>query len=209
MKVADSPSLCKLYRSTSPRFSNSSVGRSGIVVFGGYTRLVRPLLLLCIAAASTGCIRSKLDARGTDAATVSDASPTTAPAPVNSPFSPRSVRIYPLTRIESDAKGPRVVCYVEFKDAWGDTTKSTGTLIIALYRPVGGVEPGMERQERSWEIDLNDLEKNALLFDPATRTYRLSLRDLPDWLVPGASARLRVSMRAESGVLTDDYRMTP
>lgn len=177
-------------------------------MFGGYTRFVRLLLLLCLAAASSGCIRSKMDARGTDAANaaVSDAS---LPGPVDSPFSPRSVRIYPLTRIESDLKGPRIVCYLEFKDAWGDTTKSTGTLAIALFRPIGGAEPGMERQERSWEIDLNDLEKNALLFDPATRTYRLSLRDLPDWLIPGAPARLRVSMRGVTGVLTDDFRMMP
>lgn len=160
-------------------------------------------------AATAGCIHPKSSSH--DTAPTDDSSPSqTAPvAQQKSPFSPKSVRIYPLTRIESDAKGRRVVCYVEFKDAWGDTTKSTGNLLIALYRPVGGVEPGMERQERSWEIDLNDLEKNSLLFDPATRTYRLSLRDLPDWLVPGAPAMLRVSMRGDAGVLTDDFRMMP
>ena len=125
----------------------------------------------------------------------------------SNPFSPRSVRIYPLTRIETDSKGRRAVCYVEFKDAWGDTTKSTGALTVSLYRPVTGVEPGMERQEQSWEIDLSDLEKNSRLFDPATRTYRLSLRELPDWLTATSPALLRVSIRGERTVMTDDLRL--
>jgi hypothetical protein len=34
-----------------------------------------------------------------------------------------------------------------------------------------------------WEVDMRDPASNALYYDPATRTYRVQLRDLPDWAV--------------------------
>ncbi|MBZ0171116.1 MAG: hypothetical protein K8E66_01925, partial [Phycisphaerales bacterium] len=37
-------------------------------------------------------------------------------------------------------------------------------------------------RELVWEIDLTDLERNADLYDPSTRTYRLALKQLPGWL---------------------------
>jgi len=115
------------------------------------------------------------------------------------PFAPASMRIHPLTRLErGDGGRPLLVCHVEVKDAWGDTTKSIGALQVQLYRPGEGPDASLERQELRWDVDLSDLTLNARLYDPATRTYRLPLRDLPPWLTinerggPAQRVRLRV-----------------
>lgn len=97
-------------------------------------------------------------------------------------FRPRRLRIYPLTRVERDEQGARVVCHVELMDRWGDTTKWVGLLRVQMYETDPGIDPGLERQVLEWVVDLGDAEQNAALYDPSTRTYRLNLRDLPAWV---------------------------
>ncbi len=41
----------------------------------------------------------------------------------------------------------------------------------------------MPVQDALWSFDLNELKTNNALYDPATRTYRLQLGDLPAWAV--------------------------
>lgn len=178
------------------------------------------------------------------------------------PFVPTSVRIYPLTHIERGSSTPvspanptgpspadniqphqvvpppaevRIIAHLEFRDAWGDTTKAVGPLVILLYGPSSNANaargttatPGdgdnpesaaPEIQQRRYDIDLTDLKRNAELFDPATRTYRIALTGLPAWIVhsqPGDD--LRITLRAElnsprasgSGdLLVDEYVVT-
>lgn len=122
------------------------------------------------------------------------------------PFAPKVMRIHPLTHADIDAQGnPRVMLHVELKDAWGDTVKGIGRVQAQLWRD-GRAGDNPTR----WDIDLRSLGDNADFYDPATRTYRIVLTGLPDWLGdavrasdPAGVARLRVLF------LTTDLAGTP
>ncbi len=104
------------------------------------------------------------------------------------PFAPASMRVYPLTHIEASGEDEaRLVLHLELRDAWGDTVKGVGRLQVQLLR--GGDMGGGGRDERMWEVDMRDPEANALYYDPATRTYRVQLRDLPAWVAEQSRAR--------------------
>ena len=95
---------------------------------------------------------------------------------VASPFSPAGVRVLSLTHFERTLEeGDRVMLFFELIDQWGDTVKGAGRLEVRVSDPNGS---GTEE----WEIDLADLTRNASLYDPSTRAYRLALRELPAWL---------------------------
>jgi len=122
------------------------------------------------------------------------------------PFAPASVRVYPLTNVERTGESARIVLHLELRDAWGDTVKGVGRLLVRLYRSTavpgaaGGIgEEARRRQELVWEVDLTDLELNASLYDPSTRTYRVVLGELPEWasaLAAGEAAGLSVTLVA-------------
>lgn len=132
-------------------------------------RLVLPLIIAALAGLPA-CTTSP-DAGLPD---VTSASPL--------PFNPVRLQVHPLTHLDVDPEGVvRLICHVELKDRWGDTTKAKGLLRLELYRPVETARPDLQSQELSWELDLRDLELNAALFDPATRSYRLQLGGLPAW----------------------------
>lgn len=79
------------------------------------------------------------------------------------------------------------------RDAWGDSTKSVGAIVLRLVKQgqagagaeVGPVPPA--DQSARWDIDLSDLATNAAMFDPATRTYRMQLTGVPAWAAGGGS----------------------
>lgn len=147
------------------------------------------------------------------------------------PFVPTSMRIYPLTHVErgertegaEKAKGEgKIIAHIDFRDAWGDSTKAIGTLTIFLYGPNGRgalaqTQPNDDStQQRRYDIDLTDLRRNAELFDPATRTYRIPLAGLPVWALstdPFPRMTLRAEMqsvRPEGGtvLMVDEYVIT-
>lgn len=98
------------------------------------------------------------------------------------PFAPVRVEVHPLSHLDVDGDGVvRLIAHVELVDRWGDTTKARGLLRMELYRPGVEVRPDLLTQEQFWELDLRELDLNAALFDPATRTYRLQLGGLPGW----------------------------
>lgn len=98
-------------------------------------------------------------------------------------FAPVRIRVHPLTRLGRDSGGrAMIVCHLEVKDRWGDTVKGAGVLQVTMYRTGLGAVSGQEEQERRWEVDLRDPEVNASLYDPATRTYRVQLGGLPEWV---------------------------
>lgn len=103
-------------------------------------------------------------------------------------FGPESLRVYPLTRLDRAADGkPIIICHIELKDRWGDTTKGVGRLEIKLLRPAAAPS-GTESSEQTWELDLSNWELNASLYDKATRTYRIQLGEIPAWLAEQAPA---------------------
>lgn len=130
-------------------------------------------------------------------------------------FDPAAMRIYPLTHVEKGAaSGPtQIICHVEFTDRWFDTVKALGTLQILLYRPGGGLNPGVDVQQATWDMNLMDLSKNAEWFDPVTRTYRVQL-ELPAWAEAesGSQIRLRAiftpaGARGLEGALHDEFAL--
>lgn len=112
------------------------------------------------------------------------------------------MRVLPLTHFETTAAGEtRVLLFFELIDQWGDTVKGAGALRVRIAMegiagvagtPAGGPGGGGgvnggRASSVEWEIDLADLERNASLYDPSTRAYRLALRDLPGWLVAASA----------------------
>lgn len=137
--------------------------------------------------------------------------------PIINPFAPASIRIHPITHLNVGNDGqPMIILHVEFRDFWGETCKGVGSIVVELYRPSAGPRAGLEVQELVWEVDLTDLQRNARLYDPATRTYRLQLANLPGWIrvdpnaTTGQRVRLKVTLAApdETGaqiILEDAY----
>ena len=130
---------------------------------------------------------------------------------VPQPFTPVVMQVHPLTRVVRDAQKPMVVCHLELRDSWGDTCKGAGKLSVQLYR--GDRAGGTGVQELRWDIDLSDLELNAKLYDPATRTYRLSLEGLTEAMAsPDERTRLRLRAilqtwgpKGDERTLQDEY----
>lgn len=130
-------------------------------------------------------------------------------------FAPASLRLHPLTRVLNPPRGlPVIELYAELTDRWGDTVKSTGRLRVELVRVGEGLDGATESVVR-WEIDLSQLDENARLFDPATRTYRVRLEQAPAWIVapePGYAAQLKAVLtgtgpNGRAIVLQDELRL--
>lgn len=148
----------------------------------------RPILFLALASTLT-----VIPALALCGCLADDPKPPVIQVPAgNNPFAPVSLRVHPLTHVqlEGDAK-PSIICHVEVRDAWGDSAKCLGTLSIRLFGPPAaaaaagsaeGAATAGDREINRWDVNLNDLETNAAMFDPATRTYRIQLIGGPVWL---------------------------
>lgn len=103
----------------------------------------------------------------------------------DSPFAPVSLRIHPLTHVDTakTAGGPSIiVLHVELRDRWGDTAKGCGKFAVLLYKPGTGVAPGLETQELKWDVpNFDEPNANMSMYDAATRTYRIQL-EAPEWV---------------------------
>jgi hypothetical protein len=136
---------------------------------------------------------------------------------VPGPFRPSAMRVHPLTHTEIRSDGESVmVLHVELKDPWGDTVKGVGQVQVQLRRATATTTIG-DRGTR-WDLDLREIEENVSYFDSATRTYRVVLGGLPDWLDESVqdgdpeAARVRVLFRTakadgETVVLQDEFLM--
>jgi hypothetical protein len=182
-------------------------------------------ILLCVAASCLSACRAPGSPEGLRAHNVNVG---------GWPFVPTAMRVYPLTHLEpattetvggkETKREARIVVHLEFKDAWGDGSKAVGPLTLFVYGPENGKPGAAAVQQRRYDIDLSDLRRNAELFDPATRTYRVPLAGLPEWLSelssqPGkdAMASVKVTVRAEmkspradgsQAMLVDEYVVT-
>lgn len=105
------------------------------------------------------------------------------------PFGPVAARVHPLTRFAQHANGyPILIVHVELRDAWGESVKALGTLVVQLYGPSepGATTPNV--QHLVWDVDLSTLDGYLRHWDRATRTYRLQLRDVPEWMEQAINA---------------------
>ncbi|MDF1808924.1 MAG: hypothetical protein P1U42_04435 [Phycisphaerales bacterium] len=116
---------------------------------------------------------------------------------VPGPFRPAVMRVHPLTHTEmSSDDDPVMILHVEFRDPWGDTVKGVGQLQVQLRQGDTAREVGVRGTR--WDIDLREIETNVSYFDSATRTYRIVVGGLPEWL--NNSVRDRESEQIESRV---------
>ena len=57
----------------------------------------------------------------------------------------------------------------------------------------------MNKQLKLWKVDLTDPDENAVPYDRVTRTYHLSLADLPSGISDRRDLRLSVRFTTTSG----------
>ena len=126
-----------------------------------------------------------------------------ASAPARDPFEPRELRIHPLTRLEASPETgePNIELYFELFDRWNHGVKALGSLVIELYETGGpaSASRGGELQLKLWKVDLTDPDENAVPYDRVTRTYHLSLADLPVGFSSKRELRLSVRFTTMSG----------
>ncbi len=109
-------------------------------------------------------------------------------------FAAQAIRIHPLTHFAMVDGQAEIVCHIEMLDRWGDSVKALGTLQLQLYKPEERAKATSAVQILKWDVDLTDETFNAGAYDPATRTYRLSLGGLPVWI-----AQAVAKQQAEGG----------
>lgn len=164
-------------------------------------RRTRPLLLLtCLGLVwlVPGC---GLRAKPTTGATTTPAGGQTRRA--SDPFEPRTIWVHPLTRIDADPKTgqPRIDVFFELRDRWNHGVKALGQVVLELYESSGpaSASRGGPLQLRVWKVDLTDPDKNAEPYDRVTRTYHLSLADVPAGLPTDRDLELLVRFTTLSG----------
>lgn len=121
------------------------------------------------------------------------------PGDPGGPFAPVALLLHPLTHDDLDDDGrPVLIVHVELRDRWGDPVKGAGSLRLVVFRDDPTL--GTEGEALAWTIDLRDLSLNARLYDPTTKTYRMTLEDIGPVLAaaggPGARLRLGAVMQA-------------
>ncbi len=120
------------------------------------------------------------------------------------PFPPVELVVHPLSRIttDPDTGDARIEAHFELLDTYGHTVKALGTAALELRvvdRGTSGTSGG-PRQLARWTIDMSTPDENARPFDRVTRTYRLTLIDLPRPLPPAETLTLSVRYSTTSGV---------
>lgn len=119
-----------------------------------------------------------------------------APLPANpAALLPARLVIHPLTALTARNSGtPVLVAHLELLDRFEQNTRALGRLRLRVLRP-GRIEPDLDVPHAgtagaTWLIDLTDPDRNAVYYDDlVTRTYTITLSDLPDWLADWAAQR--------------------
>ena len=121
------------------------------------------------------------------------------------PFPPDRLIVHPLTRIVADPQtgDRRIEAHFELLDRYGHTVKSLGTAVLELRVSDQGIAgaAGGPRQLARWTKPMRTPDDNAAPFDRVTRTYRLTLADLPPNLPPIENLSLIVRFTDERGSL--------
>jgi hypothetical protein len=110
-------------------------------------------------------------------------------------FEPIELRIHPLTRLRNTDSGRSVDLYFELLDRFGHGVKSLGTLTVELRATgVGGQREPF--QVRTWTVEMVDPAASSAAFDRVTRTYHVTLADVP---TGDAGSSVRVRFRTGRG----------
>ncbi len=120
-----------------------------------------------------------------------------------SPFPPETLAVHPLTRITQTDSGqpPRIEAHFELADRFGHGVKSLGTASVELRLADDASDgaAGGPRQLRRWTIEMLTPEEASRPYDRVTRTYRLTLVDLPAPLPPEENLVIAVRFTTAEG----------
>ncbi|MEM1424821.1 MAG: hypothetical protein AAGH64_12575, partial [Planctomycetota bacterium] len=127
------------------------------------------------------------------------------------PFPPETLIVHPLTRLSKDqgTGRTRIEAHFELVDRYGHTVKALGEVVLELRSsdPGTATSAAGPRQVARWTKDMRTPDENARPFDRITRTYRLTLADLPASLPPEQNLTLIVRYTTDDGrVLSAERR---
>jgi hypothetical protein len=111
-------------------------------------------------------------------------------------FDPVALRVHPLTHVDATGSTCVLIVHVELRDAFGDSVKGLGDLIVEAEGPNG--------QRIAWDVPgMLDPEANTRRFDPPTRTYRMPLR-CPQWVASWAAAPRKAPLTIKARLTRSD-----
>lgn len=121
-------------------------------------------------------------------------------------MAPASVRIHPLTRLETDDQGRwRLACHLELLDRADHGIKWLGSVRIELLRPESA---SSATRELIYDHDLSSPEANARAYDWITRTYVILLAEPPQWALDADRGDAALSLRVIFSFLAPDGSTT-
>jgi hypothetical protein len=106
------------------------------------------------------------------------------PAAASDELLPAHLTIHPLTRLGLDPEGhTALIAHIELRDRYNQVARALGRFRLRAL-PADVADAGDAPADSTWVIDLTTPDRNALMFDDLiTRTYTLTLGDLPPWLI--------------------------
>jgi|GEM_PF-2702459 len=151
------------------------------------------VLATMVALAGTGCTSDR-------SLPVAPVEPLTGRWEDPGPFEAVRMRIFPLTRLDEAEDGtPQIMLFLEMQDAWGDSVKAVGDLTVRVW-PSRSIGAGSDAEV--WEVSLWGSDNNASYYDPTSRTYRVPLTDLPDWVMSNEGPNRDASVVVEAVLRT-------
>ncbi len=184
------------------------------------------LLAVCVSALS-GCT---VDPSGTGAArrgqfAFGGQTTTGAASLTEAAFEPVRLRVHPLTHLDfeggNDSKqgdskpdgagtrGATLALHYELRDQFTDPVKGLGVLRVEATRRGVGSATGSTLETATWDVaDLADPTINSRRFDPATRTYRVTLT-APEWMKTWANAQASGAAEGRGSVVLKVTLATP
>ncbi len=110
------------------------------------------------------------------------------PATSSDDLLPVTLHIHPLTRFGSSNGQPVIIAHLELRDRFNQNSRALGRVRLQV-RGNNSAPSGFDAEtdspsDSTWHIDLSTPGRNAEFFDDLiTRTYVLTIGDLPAWLV--------------------------
>ncbi len=187
-------------------------------------RLARTVLVLstCVLAMNGCTVDRSVTGRRTSVS--GQNSPESERGVTEAAFEPIRLRVHPLTHLDFEAasdgasdngkkvpesRAATLSLHYELRDQFTDPVKGLGVLRVEATRRGSGTAGNISGESATWDVaDLADPTINSRRFDPATRTYRVSLT-APDWMKAWATAQNSGATEGRGSVVLKVTLVTP